>query len=241
MKLLSVLVSLIFISCSTTPKGDYSRTKIERPYSLPDDVAQTSFGISTISEKITDADESIEEDDYDSYGSFLLYFENGIGEDVSWVFPLGIKYSAYSDEKHTVGLTAFTLFLYNYASLDYWYRVNKEISLRPYYRHTSFDIGFTEDKRNFYGLEFLYQTTSNLALGLDFSSGKYTTSSDLLEGFFGLSASEVSGNFTRLGLIGLYSLSEKWDIEWKLYTQDQQADNADLETSTAELQFNYFY
>jgi len=243
MKSLAILFSFILIGCSSTPKGEYSRSKIDRPYSLPDDVARSSFGLYAESIEVTKSDSLTEdEDDDDAYGSYLLSFETGIGEDASWIFPLGLRYTAYNDEKHTVGLTAYTLIVFNYASLDYWYRINDKVSLRPYYRNTNLNFLIVEDDRKFFGTEILFQTTQNLALGLDLSKGSFTTKSDFLDDLFDTKNNETSGDFFRLGLNGLYSLSEKWDIEWSIYTQNQEADNdTEIKSGGTEFLFNYFY
>ena len=76
MKSLAILFSFILIGCSSTPKGEYSRSKIDRPYSLPDDVARSSFGLYAESIEVTKSDSLTEdEDDDDTYGSYLLSFE----------------------------------------------------------------------------------------------------------------------------------------------------------------------
>ena len=55
--------ALMTIACNTAPKGEYSRSKIARPYAMPDDVARSSLGFNYSRFELEDDLNTLDEDD----------------------------------------------------------------------------------------------------------------------------------------------------------------------------------
>lgn len=240
------LISILGISCSSVPKGEYSRTKIERPYSLPDDVAKTSIGATTVATEITEADDEVANDDETSGGSTpTLLFENGISKNVSWIYPLGLKWGIYSDESHTVGFSFASLFIITTYSFDYWFKLSEKISLRPYTRYSLIDIFFIRDERRYNGAEVLYQLNEKLALNTFYHIGTYSGKSEFIEAVVtGLTGSddidtEVTGTIAGGGFGVHYSISDKWDFDSSIQFETLEVDS--FTTSSTQLKFDFGY
>ncbi len=241
-----VLSSIILVSCSTNPKGEYSRTKIERPYSLPHDVASAEIGVRSVSVETSEIENDVE-DESETYSSTLMEFEDGINSSVSWVYPIGLRAKFYSDEKHTFGASGVTFFIYTQYQVDYWYRVNQKVSLRPSFTNEQIDFLFYNEKKQLTGLEMLYQVNNHLALSLYGGAGTYESNSDLfdkiIEDITGEEQedTEVSGDIKRLSLGAVYSFSELWDGKLKYIRDMIEVDEFKVDSNILDLSFVYYY
>lgn len=245
MKILVLCASVLgLISCSSVPKGEYSRSEIDRPYALPDDVASFSFG-SAATVYHTDDEDVESEDQEEGYSSTLLGFEQGISNNVSWIYPLGLKWNIHSKDKHTFGLSFYTLILYTTTSLDYWYRINEKFSLRPYFRTKSFNFFFVEEDLQGPGVDLVFQATEKFAMTFGYSAGTFSGSSDfldiLLTGSNEESVTKVDGTFSVVSLKLLYSIHERWDLSAYYGIETRETDRADYDQSTLSLAATFYY
>tara|TARA_B100001971_G_C18268046_1_gene596754 strand:- start:202774 stop:203529 length:756 start_codon:yes stop_codon:yes gene_type:complete len=245
-----VSILFLFIACSSTPKGDYSRSHIDRPYALPDDVASVEFGASGYHTQVTEVDDistsSLDVSSTD-YAMPLLRFEQGINENVSWLYPLGVKWGVLRSREHNLGISFATLFLYTQYRIDYWYRLSEKVSLRPYFSSDQMDLLIFNTREDVIGLDILYQYTSNLALSLNLGSGKYEGYSpffdQVLEDISGEEEDDikVEGDIIKYGLGLIYSFHERWDLRTSL--AQEIIDYSDFSTKRTELDLSlvYFY
>ncbi len=241
-----VLSSIILVSCSTNPKGEYSRTEIDRPYSLPHDVASAEIGVRSVSVETSEAKNDVD-DENDAYSSTLMGFEDGINNSVSWIYPIGLRAKFYSDEKHTFGASGVTFFVYTQYQVDYWYRINKKISLRPSFTNEQIDFIFFNEKKQLTGLELLYQVNGHFALTLYGGTGTYESNSslfdDIIEDITGEEQedTEVSGNINRISAGAIYSFSELWDGKIKYIKDMIEVDEFKVDSHILDLSFVYYY
>ncbi len=251
-KKLNLLITLIFFvlfsGCAVAPRGNYYNSKIERPYALPDDIAITSFEIKGYRDSFNDSSKSATgRKEKEQKLIPKIRFENGISQNVSWIYPLGLRWGLYQGETHTFGLKAFTLLLISDYSFDYWYRLNSSVSIRPYYRGKSLDLFFVKESRNFTGVEFLYQATNNLAISIYGNSGNYKTSSPLIEAILnGATGSddfstELSGTFKQIGFNGFYSINEQWDFYTIASAANYKLKDFEIKNITANFGLNYIW
>lgn len=251
MKTFLVFVSLFtLISCSSTPKGEYSRSHIDRPYALPDDVASFAFGVASIRTETTDVtnDALSDVDDDVEEGSLpLLGWENGISDNASWIYPLGFRWGIYENEKHTVGVSFATFLFATFYSIDYWYRLNDKFSLRPFFKNEQITTFIYNDRRDLYGLELVYQAQKHLALMLKYSQGTYEGYSPFIDAIVeDISGTEqddtkVEGDVNRMSLGGIYSFAENWDFRFSAYREAIELDDFTNNISALDLRFVYFY
>jgi hypothetical protein len=96
----------------------------------------------------------------------LPTFENAINEDFTWIFPLGFRWRIFSDKDNSFGIQAFSLLFYNSVGVDFWHRISKDFSLRPFVRASSLWLFWIEERRNSGGAELLYQATPELSFSL---------------------------------------------------------------------------
>ena len=246
---ISLTLICLFSGCAITPKGDYHKSKIERPYALPDDIAITSYGMEYDIDSMNNAEKSATKKQ-EKDRNFLprLIFEHGIGKNVNWIYPLGIRWGIYQGERHTLGLKAHvhTVFFLSEYSFDYWYKLSPSISIRPYYRRKSSHIIFIDKSSNFAGVEILYQTTEKLALSIYGHAGNHKVRSRFIElivyGFSGKHlSSEFSGTFKRIGLGNLYSINDKWDIYAKASMANYKLEDYKIKNIAAHLGLNYIW
>jgi hypothetical protein len=243
-----LLMSTLFVACSSTPKGSYSRSHIDRPYALPDDVASFEFGAVTRAFETKDVSNESTVDD-DTYGSSTptLIFEHGISDNVSWIYPLGVKWNIFNNEKHTFGVKLASFIIYNTYSIDYWYRLSKNISLRPYFLNEQLTTFFYNERKDLYGIETLYQLNSNLALNFSYGIGTFEGYSPFLDAIVeDITGSEqedfvLEGSLVRFKLGSIYSISELWDVRGSLAFETIKLDEFTNDISTFDLSFVYLY
>lgn len=240
--LIPIVGLLSLISCSSTPKGEYSRSVIDRPYALPDDVATTTFSSTSINSKLKDSADSVSGESEELNQSLpSITFENGIGTDVSWIYPIGVKWGIYNNEKHTFGFSFATVFLLTTYSLDYWYRISDSLSLRPYYRGYNLDFIIVEEERRFTGADLIFQATSNFAITGGFNTGTYKGKSELFDLIVNGDTTgddldvETEGTFTTLSLGLTYSLSDYWDLFASFAREDLKVEDFETETTSGTL------
>lgn len=247
-KRLLPLMFLIIFSCSSTPKGEYSQSKIERPYALPDDIASFEVGYSVRASKAVDFSEDDKVEDENQAASFpLIGFEQGISKSVSWIYPIGLKWNIYNNDKHTFGTTASSLFFYSSLSLDYWYRLTENLSIRPYFKNEKVSLILINEARDVFGAEALYQLTSKLSLSLNYDKGAYRAASPFLDAIMeDISGREkenvrIHGLVSRVGLNAQYSFSENWDFLSTFAIEQIEFDDFTNQASKLNLSFVYFY
>lgn len=250
MHILFAVTTVIFlVSCSSTPKGQYSRSEIDRAYALPDDIATTSFGIVTQTAEAHNfsSDVSDNTDDESVVSLPSIIFEQGISENINWVYPLGLRYGIYDQGKHTVGLSAMTLFLVSAYELQYRYRLNEEISLRPYHRGYNLDLILVNEEKRSFGAEVLYQPTQNFSLSFGLGKGTYVGETPLLEDIFedltGAKEldSKLEGTYSETMIKVQYSISEKWDVSYLVRLEKLELDDFDVDIGVGQFYFTYIY
>ncbi|MCT4642738.1 MAG: hypothetical protein N4A33_10635 [Bacteriovoracaceae bacterium] len=250
--ILFLISSLIFISCSSTPKGEYSRSFIERPYALPDDIASAKLGVRvqdlSSSDITSTAISTFNEDEEQTVVSMpIIGFEHGISDSVNWIYPLGLRWNIYNNEKHTFGASLASLILYTTYSFDYWYRINDKLSLRPYFLSEQIHAIFFEDRRDFFGLNFVYQASKKVALKLNYAKGEYEGSSKffdaIIDSITGNNESDISitGDISRIGVSTVYSFSNSFDLNLGLMHSTLKADDFSVKTIRSDLSITYFY
>ena len=232
--------------CSITPKGNYSNSLIDRPYALPDDIATVTFGGRYEREELKDASDSATgKKEEDEVVLPRLYFEHGIGKSFSWIYPIGLKWGIYQNDKHLLGVSLLTYLVHDYYSVDYWYRVGESFSIRPYHRGERFQLLLVNRSHRFSGAEFLYQANDKLSLGLYGHMGNYTASSPMFEAIVkGITNSDdpstkVTSDFKEAGFRLMYSMSESWDINAALGMASYDFD--DFETTSIRTNFSLSY
>lgn len=241
---------LFFTSCSSTPKGSYSRSHIDRPYAMPDDVASIELGASAYQSSVKDVTgvSSLVADTTQFYGLPILKFEHGISSNLSWIYPLGLRWGVFDKNEHNLGFSFFSLLLYNEYSLDYWYRFNHKISLRPYFKSEQTNILFYEQRTDIYGANILYQKTENLALSFGVGVGTFfgrsqffeTIIDEILQSQSSLDSS-VSGDVLRLSVQIIYSLSDRWDFRSEIFSETIAMPLFNVSTQRLSTSFVYFY
>lgn len=239
---------LLLSACSVAPKGEYSRTEIDRPYSLNEDVAKVSFGMQAWNISLDDASDSATgEKESDGRAAAFLSFENGITDNFTALyFPFGFRYQIWRNEKHTFGISAATLIMVGALSVDYWYRINSTLSIRPYFRSTYFNFIFVEEYRQFAGAQLLFQADKYLSFGFFGHTGNYKAKSELIDAIVrGISNSddfttESSGKFWSAGVSSNYSLGDSWDIAAQVGISKFDL-NYTLTSVEGQLGFNYYW
>jgi hypothetical protein len=248
----SILLALTLISvigCSSTPKGEYSKSKIERPYALPDDIATTEFGYNfeTLSSSNVDGETASSDADEQSYSIPYFAFEQGIAENVSWIYPIGIRWGILKNDKHTAGISVASVIFVTTTSLDYWYRISEKFSIRPFFRTLKIDIFILEEDRQGPGLELVYQATEALAISLTADQGTYSGGSDLVDAIFDDisgsddSDSSVDGTYSGFSVAAQYALNDKWDLNISVGSVKTQTDDFTIGSSNGKLGFKYIY
>lgn len=249
-KILSFVGSLLLISCSSTPKGEYSRSFIDRPYALPDDVASVEFGAVARNSETIDISSNSSVDDENEMTSTTtptLIFEQGISNSVSWIYPLGLKWGIFNNENHTLGAKLASFLIYTTYSFDYWYRVSNKFSVRPHFTSEQLTTFFVNDRRNMTGLDLIYQANNSLALITSIQGGSYEGYSPFLDAVIEDITGEdeedieVNGDLVRYGIGAIYSLSESWDVRGDLMVESIEFDDFTSRTSILDLSFVYFY
>lgn len=242
------LLCLSALSCTIAPKGNYSRTHIDRPYTLNEDVAKVSFGVQSTSVDLVNANDSATgQTESDNYSSPLLLFENGVSDNFTWIFPIGLRWRIYNDEKNSLGISGMTGIFWTILSFDYWLRLSERFSLRPYARYLGYDFIFVEEERQFQGLEVLYQLNKYWSFSFYGHKGEYRGQSDLIDiivnGLAGTDdfTSEVTGEYRGVGLKSLYSLNDRWDVFIDVLRERYYFDDFDLDGTAMDLGFNYYW
>jgi len=246
--MLRLLFTIIIISCSCsiTPKGNYSRSKIDRPYALPDDIASFSVGAfnSTITLDNIVLSSLAKDANSVNYSMILLGLEQGISDNASWLYPLGFKYNFINTSKHSLGISFVTLFFINDASITYWYRLNQKWSLRPIVRSRQIDLLFIEQRKDTTGLEVLYQWRDNFAFSMLYQRGRYEAKSSLVQELISNDDeldSMLYGELSELQLELLYSLSNHWDLIGDISRETISFDEFDLVTTDFALTIKYLF
>lgn len=202
----------------TRPMGEYPRSHIDRPYTLPENVVKGSFGAQTSNLKLKKASDSVTNvQETDSYISPSFALDARINDNLTWVYPIGLRWRIYHDETHNIGVAGGTLLLYNYIGFDYWYRLSPRWSLRPSATGRHLNLIFIEESQTSVNLDVVFQATENWSLSLIGSAGDYSTKSELIERIVtGITnddfSTEVKGEFYSVGISTLYSLSPEWDV-----------------------------
>lgn len=245
-----ILFAMLAFGCASNPKGEYSRSHIDRPYALPDDVASATVGLSASSIKLkeenVDAFTEIENSQA-SYVTPVIAFEQGIGDVASWIYPLGLKWEVWGSEKHTLGLSAATLIFYSTYSFNYWYRISDKVSLRPYFRSEQTNLIIFDYRQDLYGLDVIYQVTDTIAMKFNYGKGTFEGSSDVFdEALSDIEGSEVEdasvkGDVTEYGIGGIFSLSEYIDLRSSLYFEKMELDTFSSEVTSLDFNFVFFY
>lgn len=244
---LAASLAFFLSACEIAPKGELTRTEIDRPYTLPDDVAKISGAVSSQSTRLENPDDSYNHTSESTTNTTPgILFENSINDDFGWIFPLGFRWRIFHDERNSFGISAFTLILFNALSVDYWFRISDQFSLRPYYRAASMDWIFVQERRNYFGAELLYQATDHWAFSGYGHGGRYSVKSELVDiivrGFSNNDdfTSEVSGDFWGAGLSTVYSADERWDITGRAEVDRYDLGFGLLET-TLQAGVNYYW
>lgn len=250
MKLFLVFIFLALAACSTPGQKmpEYPQRWIDRPYTLPANLmkfsAQVGFQRQAVSSKeysITGKAEAV------NYTIPILDYEAGINDDVTYSALLGLKWRIYSDEKHSVGINAWTLLLWSTLSVDYWYRVSESVSLRPYYRASHLNLFVIETTTSIPGLEVLFQVTDNWGLSTYYQRGRYKTRSEFVELIVnGITKSndfntELTGTVSEFGLATVYSLNPHWDLRGQTGYARYDLDPLRLHSFSIAGGFNYFF
>lgn len=218
--LLATALSMLIgaTACTIAPKADYTRTHVDRPYTLPSDVAKVTFGAQHNSRKAEETISGVTADNSKELVTPLWELENGVVDSFTWIFPLGFKLRFYSDNFHSLGVSAYSLYVQNAFSVDYWLRLHENVSLRPFYRGEYTPALYFEEERSYYGGDLLFQLNDYWSWTFTGHYGKYSGHSkffevllkDLIPGFD--KESVVSGNYWSAGASTLISLSEYWDL-----------------------------
>lgn len=230
----------------SVPKGEYTRTNIDRPYALPDDVATIDMGFRTLSTKYEDQDDLIEDDEY-TYGSYLLIFENGIADNINWIYPLGLRWGIFENEQHTIGVSASYLFFFSNYSVDYWYRVNSQFSLRPYARGSHWNLIIAEEKKDYVGAEVMYQLNKLWSISLFTHKGSFVSSSDLIDEILAdvlgstSKDEDATGDLMAFGLSTMYSLNERWDINFNWENEELSLETEKIQNLSTSFSFTYIW
>lgn len=247
-KLLIFLVLILSCACSIAPRGEYSRSEVNRPYSAPDDIAifQASYLIQTYTIDNLVVDTITQNSDTYTLNMINLGLEHGISDNVSWVYPLGLKYTISENEKHSFGFSFNTLFIITNASLDYWYRLNDSWSIRPFIRTRDIDAYIIIERKKSIGSSFVYQFNDEFSLTPSLEYGSYELGSDLVEDLFSeLSDDDLNatskGTFRNIELNLLYSISKWIDLTGSLSNERISLDDYDLVINSAQLGINLIY
>jgi hypothetical protein len=251
-----ILIILLFTgaACNTLPKGEYSRSFIERPYSLPDDVATVSFGANSTTYKVEEkqGNNTFNSED-DENALIFANFENGINNNLSWIYPLGLRWTLLNQNDHTIGISAMTFFIFNFLKIDYWYRLSSDISIRPFFQVTRFNYLYFREKKELLGIDLVWQVHQNFSITFKGFGGEYSGSSgileDILNDIFGSSTStEVTGEIKGGGLGFLYSINDRFDfvIDAQYSRIEDNAVNSSnyslmIEETVAKAGFNYIW
>ncbi|MBD63710.1 MAG: hypothetical protein CME62_00760 [Halobacteriovoraceae bacterium] len=241
-----ILLTLTAISCASQPKGEYSESKIERPYNLPYDVAKFSFGAEYSIDKVSEPIEELGDADTLESGYPFITAENGWLDRFSWIFPLGFRWNILKTDTQDFGISAYTSFFITHFSIDYWYEFHWLMSFRPYYRSKQVKAVLFESSRDALGIELVYQFTKKFAFSPRYELGRYSVDSNFIEQVFEENF-EVrpelynDGLLSSYGLEVLYSISDAWDVVL-LGEQDLvQFSDYDLRTTKLSLTFSFFY
>ncbi len=244
------LCGFIFMGCSSsTPKGQYSKSKVERPYALPDDVATFAFGQSTVITKSSELDIVLDEDDSAEAAFSIPYFrfEQGISKNASWLYPLGFKWAIFENETSMFGVSAASVIFYSTLSVDYWHKISEKISLRPYFRTRNISFFIINEQRQGPGLDILYQATEKFALSIGGGAGTYSANSDFIDAIVNdindddESDTRVDGTYTGFNLTALYSITDSWDFNFEVGSSTDKVEDFTLETTNMDIGFTYIY
>ncbi|MBD66924.1 MAG: hypothetical protein CME62_17105 [Halobacteriovoraceae bacterium] len=246
--ILLILLTVVCVSCSTSPKGEYPSAKIDRPYNLPVDVAKVTVGYGHTKVSTEDESDNLGSSEDYSKNSLQAGFEDGVWKNVSWLYPIGIRWTAFQNDSHTFGVSGVTLLLASSISLDYWYRMSESFSLRPFYKNQRMDTFIIDSSRDTMGLELIYQVNEKFSVSPIYEVGRYSSDSELFETLFeDIDESDIDADFYSDGVVRsvtlelLYNINERWDI-FLLGTQDKVIyEDYTLVTSNTSLNFNYFY
>lgn len=246
----SILLLLLFISCSTTPKSEYSRTKIDRPYALPDSIASVEAGYLVSKTKVSEVSD-VDVPDFVGIDFVqqlpILRFEQGIGSSVNWIYPLGVRWSAYDDQKHMLGLSVASLLFYTTTRLDYWYRISEKFSFRPHYINESLILIIINQAWDLTGGELVYQHNEKLAFTFGVDVGAFTGTSPLIDEILEDITEEdqddvrLEGDVTRFNLGLQYSLTANWDLNTIATLEKIVFDEFETSETQLDLSFTYFY